>query len=162
MKTTSLIGRRCKCSNVFSWAILIDRGLDLKWVVNIFTERSIIQFWVCTNESYAYGIFGGYYTEVTPVPIPNTEVKLCSAYDTWREAARESWSLPEQKERHCKSNVFLFVPTKFAMTGKWSLLKRVKLLRSEVLPYGRVANLTSLLPVKNFTVRETNNFTLNR
>ena len=44
-------------------------------------------------------IFGGYYTEVTPVPIPNTEVKLCSAYDTWREAARESWSLPEQKEK---------------------------------------------------------------
>ena len=44
--------------------------------------------------------FGGYYTEVTPVPIPNTEVKLCSAYDTWREAARESWSLPEQRKGH--------------------------------------------------------------
>ena len=44
-------------------------------------------------------IFGGYYTEVTPVPIPNTEVKLCSAYDTWREAARESWSLPEQTKK---------------------------------------------------------------
>ena len=43
--------------------------------------------------------FGGYYTEVTPVPIPNTEVKLCSAYDTWREAARESWSLPEQTKK---------------------------------------------------------------
>ena len=32
--------------------------------------------------------------EVTPVPIPNTEVKLCSADDTWREAARESRKLP--------------------------------------------------------------------
>ena len=32
--------------------------------------------------------------EDPPVPIPNTEVKLFSAEDTWREAARESRSLP--------------------------------------------------------------------
>ncbi len=32
--------------------------------------------------------------EETPVPIPNTEVKLSSADDTWREAAWESRSLP--------------------------------------------------------------------
>ena len=37
--------------------------------------------------------------EVTPVPIPNTEVKLRSADDTWREAARESRkSLAEEKQ----------------------------------------------------------------
>ena len=42
-------------------------------------------------------IFGDYDAEVTPVPIPNTAVKLCSADDTWREAARESRSSPEQK-----------------------------------------------------------------
>ena len=35
--------------------------------------------------------------EVTPVPIPNTEVKLRSADDTWREAARESRKLPADK-----------------------------------------------------------------
>ena len=29
-----------------------------------------------------------------PVPIPNTEVKLCSAENTWREAARENRSTP--------------------------------------------------------------------
>ena len=40
-------------------------------------------------------IFGDYDAEVTPVPIPNTVVKLCSADDTWREAARESRSSPE-------------------------------------------------------------------
>ena len=51
--------------------------------------------------------FGGYYTEVTPVPIPNTEVKLCSAYDTWREAARESWSLPEQTKKN-RYGLYLF------------------------------------------------------
>ena len=32
--------------------------------------------------------------EVTPVPIPNTEVKLLSADDTWWEAAWESRTLP--------------------------------------------------------------------
>ena len=33
--------------------------------------------------------------EVPPVPIPNTEVKLYSADDTWWETARESRSLPD-------------------------------------------------------------------
>ena len=32
--------------------------------------------------------------EVTPVPIPNTEVKLLSADDTWWETAWESRTLP--------------------------------------------------------------------
>ena len=33
--------------------------------------------------------------EDPPVPIPNTEVKLCSADDTWWETARESKSSPD-------------------------------------------------------------------
>ena len=37
--------------------------------------------------------------EVTPVPIPNTEVKLCSADDTWREAAWESRKLPAEMKK---------------------------------------------------------------
>ena len=48
--------------------------------------------------SFDVYIFGDYDAEVTPVPIPNTVVKLCSADDTWWEAARESRSSPEQKE----------------------------------------------------------------
>jgi hypothetical protein len=32
--------------------------------------------------------------EVPPVPIPNTEVKLISAKNTWRETARENRSVP--------------------------------------------------------------------
>ena len=43
-------------------------------------------------------IFGDNDAEVTPVPIPNTVVKLCSADDTWREAAWESRSSPEPKK----------------------------------------------------------------
>ena len=35
--------------------------------------------------------------EDPPVPISNTEVKLSSADDTWREAAWESRSLPDLK-----------------------------------------------------------------
>ena len=38
---------------------------------------------------------GGDSKEVPPVPIPNTEVKLLSVDDTWRETARESRTLPE-------------------------------------------------------------------
>ena len=33
--------------------------------------------------------------EATPVPIPNTEVKLSSAYDTWLVTARENRSPPD-------------------------------------------------------------------
>ena len=40
-------------------------------------------------------ISGGNDEKETPVPIPNTAVKLLSADDTWLETARESRSLPE-------------------------------------------------------------------
>ena len=39
---------------------------------------------------------GGNSAEATPVPIPNTEVKLRCAHDTWRATARESRSLPDK------------------------------------------------------------------
>ncbi len=39
-------------------------------------------------------ICGDYSEEVTPVPIPNTEVKLLCADDTWWETAWESKTLP--------------------------------------------------------------------
>ena len=39
--------------------------------------------------------FGGYSEKVTPVPIPNTVVKLLRADNTWRVTAREHKSLPE-------------------------------------------------------------------
>ena len=39
-------------------------------------------------------LVGVNYDEVPPVPIPNTEVKLISADDTWLETARENRSSP--------------------------------------------------------------------
>ena len=77
--------------------ILIDRGLDQKkedrkelcdkrkraWSVAL--ERRLYQ-------KYSVELSGNN-AEVTPVPIPNTEVKLRSADDTWWVTARESRSL---------------------------------------------------------------------
>ena len=40
--------------------------------------------------------------EGPPVPIPNTEVKLCSGENTWREAAREDSSMLTQVRERVK------------------------------------------------------------
>ena len=51
-----------------------------------------------TSEIFSIGFrqtsVGDYSEEVTPVPIPNTVVKLLCAEDTWRVTARENMSLP--------------------------------------------------------------------
>ena len=46
-------------------------------------------------EATEVGAIGG---EGPPVPIPNTEVKLISAENTWLEAARENRAVPTQRE----------------------------------------------------------------
>src|SRR5712692_3134255 len=60
-------------------------------------SRNILLF-ACRSSS-PFGsddrIFGGYIGGVTPVPIPNTEVKSSRADGTSRETARESRSLPD-------------------------------------------------------------------
>ena len=53
------------------------------------TPVTPVRFW--------YGslnIVGAYGNEVTPVPIPNTEVKLIHVDDTWLVTARETKSVP--------------------------------------------------------------------
>ena len=50
------------------------------------------------------GVING---EGPPVPIPNTEVKLTRAENTWLEAAWENRSMPTQKVR-CKSNLLIY------------------------------------------------------
>ena len=44
-------------------------------------------------------IVGDIYAEGPPVPIPNTEVKLCRAEDTWLETARENTYSPTLRQR---------------------------------------------------------------
>lgn len=46
---------------------------------------------------YVVSIAGIYYAEVPPVPIPNTEVKLSCADNTWRVTAWKDRSLPAKK-----------------------------------------------------------------
>ena len=82
MKTTRLIGLRCKCSDVLSQQILIGRGLFL--LFNEFISYLIFSFKIA-------GVYG---VEVPPVPIPNTEVKLFSVDDTWLATTWEIISMP--------------------------------------------------------------------
>lgn len=54
-------------------------------------------------------ISGGYSGKATPVPIPNTAVKLSCADDTWRETARESKSLPVLLKKESSIRTFFFI-----------------------------------------------------
>ena len=154
MQTTSLIGRRCKRSNTFSWPILIDRGLEPPkfssnwkhptiatvgykqefkrkvWVssfwlrrlpfsigkkresvksvilsqrVHLFPFRTQklssaevkILVWRRTGKiAHCWHIVGAFTAEGPPVPIPNTEVKLCWGENTCLATDREDSSLP--------------------------------------------------------------------
>ena len=51
---------------------------------------------------------GGNSEKVTPVPIPNTVVKLLSADNTWWATAREHKTLPELKKLLSKDGSFYF------------------------------------------------------
>ena len=74
------------------------RSDGAKYIVRISGYQSILK----KAES------GDYSEKVTPVPIPNTEVKLLRADDTWWATAWESRSLPVQlKSRACKCPAFL-------------------------------------------------------
>ena len=56
----------------------------------------------------AYEICGDNSGEDTPVPIPNTEVKLLSADDTWWETAWESRTLPLLLKKNKSNGLFFF------------------------------------------------------
>ena len=71
-----------------------------------------------TSEKLIFGVFGA---EVPPVPIPNTVVKLCSAENTWLEAAREDRAMPKQIQLSNRAVVFLFYGD---FSNKHILLKR--------------------------------------
>ena len=76
--------------------ILIDRGLDQKLsllvILRIQTQR-----------------IGDKGEEETPVPIPNTVVKLFSADGTWLETAWESRTSPVKNDSDFQSGSF-FMP----------------------------------------------------
>lgn len=58
-------------------------------------------------------VSGGNNRKATPVPIPNTEVKLPSADDTWVVTPRESRSPPDYMKKICDSTgLFLYIRKK--------------------------------------------------
>ena len=61
-----LIGSKCKRGDTFSLRVLIGRGLFLLLLESLLSITKILF-------SFKVGVYGA---EVTPVPIPNTEVKL--------------------------------------------------------------------------------------
>ena len=74
-----------------SLQVLIGRGLDHKLCVKFEKKHLRSLCSILRLQTSRTGIYGD---EVTPVPIPNTEVKLLSADDTWWETAWESRTLP--------------------------------------------------------------------
>ena len=71
------------------------------------------RFFLCSvlrvrSSNFIVGVDGG---EGTPVPIPNTEVKLTCADNTWLATAREDKKMPTQNKTPSDSSegVFAFV-----------------------------------------------------
>ena len=85
MKTTRLIGCMCKRGNAFSLAVLIGRELDHIRLALISLPSASILYSVFRAQTV-----GADYGEGTPVSIPNTEVKLACADDTWLVTARDN------------------------------------------------------------------------
>ena len=85
----------CKCGNAFSLLVLIGRAA---WPQNNLHNHLyvifVLPFKLLHAEIVVY-FFGGNSKEETPVPIPNTEVKLFCADGTAREAEWESRTLPK-------------------------------------------------------------------
>ena len=75
---------------MFSLLVLIARGLDLLYAGSaLLIPLLCLVFRVQIPD--IVGVFNG---EGPPVPIPNTEVKLTCAENTWLEAARKDRSSP--------------------------------------------------------------------
>ena len=58
--------------------------------------------------NFIQSICGDYSEEDTPVPIPNTEVKLFSADDTWWETAWEIRTVPFLKKKFTMVDFFFY------------------------------------------------------
>ena len=64
-----------------------ERKMNFSFLISHFTFSALLNRVGVTN------------AEGPPVPIPNTEVKLCSGENTWLEAAREDSSMPTRPRK---------------------------------------------------------------
>ena len=78
------------------------------------------------TEIFLLLISGDNSEEDTPVPIPNTEVKLFSADDTWREAAREIRTSPVRIERDTQKSVSFVIYARKVLRRRAALRGRLR------------------------------------
>ena len=105
-----LIGQEWKYSNVCSGLILIGRGLDLNYDLGKL-GKSFCHEYCCSvlrAQRLQNSIVGVFCDEGTPVPIPNTVVKLIYADNTCLETSREDRSMPTQKRQVILTCLFCF------------------------------------------------------
>ena len=77
---------------MLSLQVLIGRGLFLLQKQERFSLKSFLfGFQVAWKEKRIVGVIGD---EEPPVPMPNTEVKLISAENTWLVTTREDKAMP--------------------------------------------------------------------
>ena len=83
------IGHRCTHGNMFSRVILITRSsciiffLHTLFSLYCFFIKAVLRFTQLCTKLFLTGVKdGGNSSEDTPVPIPNTEVKLTNVDDT--------------------------------------------------------------------------------
>src|SRR5579862_1083252 len=114
---TTLIGRRCTHSNVFSRPVLIGRGLGTcscsLW--NAQGQRHVAAHAGATllgGRAARAQVSGGHGGGETPVPIPNTAVKPASADGTWGVTPWESRTPPGvlTKARVLRQRAFVAAP----------------------------------------------------
>ena len=103
-----LIGCEWKWREPWSDAVLIGRGLSLDFMkARPWREPSGLLLY--SFERTDSQRFSGDSCEDTPVPMPNTVVKLTNAESTWLEAAREDRKLLIKCEKDiCKDVFFAF------------------------------------------------------
>ena len=87
-----MIGCEWKSREAWSDAVLIGRGLNLISQKHDRLEKSLRNFFCIVLREQTLR-FSGDSCEDTPVPMPNTVVKLTNAESTWLEAAREDRKL---------------------------------------------------------------------
>ncbi len=81
----------------------------------MFAYKDIVNQTILVYNINIVGANGG---EGPPVPIPNTEVKLISAENTWLEAARENRAVPTHKRSTFNQNVLLLLYIIIKKIGK--------------------------------------------
>ena len=92
--------RRCKCFTIDKVKGLTARLIAKRVLFNIQGPKSSYKLnSVGGRNSHKTQVVSDSNAEGPPVPIPNTEVKLCSGENTLRETAREDSSMLTQEIR---------------------------------------------------------------